>query len=140
MFFRCHFLNAKSPCRSHFCERQRLFAVRIQLGLGRWNNTLLLLGQCPPSRFLTAPGCCSGTLPLYSGTHHFSLSAISSFLPAITPTSIGARDIGTVLHIYIEVCVLSQDKRFKQHPKTASRKYSILIGTAFRKNTTQAHL
>ena len=86
MFFRCHFLNAKSPCRSHFCERQRLFAVRIQLGLGRWNNTLLLLGQCPPSRFLTAPGCCSGTLPLYSGTHHFSLSAISGFLFVIAPT------------------------------------------------------
>lgn len=72
-----------------------------------------------PSRFLTTPGCCSGILPLYSGAQHFSLSAVNGFLFDITPPSIGARDIGMILHIYIEVCVLSQDKRFNQHPKTA---------------------
>lgn len=58
-----------------------------------------------PSRFLTTPGCCSGTLPLCSGTHHFSLSAISGFLFVIAPTSISPRDIGTVLHIFMEVCI-----------------------------------
>lgn len=43
-------------------------------------------GSVFPSRFLTTPGCCSGVLPLYSGTHHFSLSAISGFLFVIAPT------------------------------------------------------
>ena len=62
-------------------------------------------GSVFPSRFLTTPGCCSGTLPLCSGTHHFSLSAISGFLFVIAPTSISPRDIGTVLHIFMEVCI-----------------------------------
>lgn len=62
-------------------------------------------GSASPSRFLTTPGCCSGVLPLYSGTHHFSLSAISGFLFVIAPTSISPRDIGTVLHIFMEVCI-----------------------------------
>ena len=47
----------------------------------------------PSQIFNHPPGCCSGTLPLYSGTHHFSLSAVSGFLFVITPPSISPRDI-----------------------------------------------